>query len=537
MKKKLLSALIAAGMLLMPAIYFAQAPVLGTVNSFVLFSSDGAVTNTGISQLTGNVGTNGGSSTGFGNVNGVMHDNDLASAQCSTDLLAVYNEIIATTPGFFPAPLLGNGQILTAGVYNIDAAATLDNELILDAENDADAIFIFHINGSFSTGSLSSVTLINDAMACNVFWVTEGLIEMASGTIMKGTIIADNSGININTGCEIEGRVLSTTGAINIDGVLLYTPIGCGSPYLTGPIAPELGEVGCYGIFSADGPVINVGISTVTGDVGANVGITSGYDPLLVTGYIHEIPDASTALAASSLLLAYNYINNLPFDIELLFPAQFGGQLVLTPNTYVLNGATTLTDTIFLNAQGNADAVFIIKIYGALNAITNSQVVLINEALPQNVYWVVNGAVDITDYSVFNGTIISQGALSLYTGVIINGRALTGVGALGTAAVTSNADIAEDCHTSFIEHVENKTLDINIYPNPFNDFLNVNINCATPDRPFELRIYNSIGQEIIFTNIIQPSQTINTEILPSGIYFYKLSDITGKVQSSRIVSK
>lgn len=523
MKKNLLSALFAASLLLMSAMSFAQAPDLGSATSFVLFSSDGAVTNTGISQLTGNVGTNNGSSTGFGNVNGDMSDADGVSAICSVDLLAVYNEIVATVPVFFPAPLLGNGQILTAGVYYIDAAATLNNELILDAENDADAIFIFHIDGSFSTGALSSVSLINYAQACNVFWVTEGLIEMASGTKMKGTIIADNSGINLNTGCEVEGRVMTTTGAINIDGVLLYTPTGCGSPVLTGPIAPDLGEAACYGIFSTDGPVVNVGITNVIGDVGANVGLTLGYDPLLVTGYIHENPDVSTAQAAADLLLAYNYINSLPSDIELLYPAQFGGQLVLTPHTYILNGATTLTDTLFLDARGNADAVFIVKIYGALNTITNSQVVLINEALSQNVYWVVNGAVDITDNSVFNGTVIAQGAFSLYTGAIINGRTLTGVGAIGTSAIVSNSDISPDCNTTFIKSEENKNAEITIYPNPSSS--TIFIEFPELKNNAELKLINVLGETVFFDVLQAGTDYYNMSVgaYPKGLYFIEMN--------------
>ena len=60
-----------------------------------LFTSVGAVTNVGtykyLTHLTGNVGTNSGSSTNFGNVNGVMHDGDGASGQCASDLLIAYN--------------------------------------------------------------------------------------------------------------------------------------------------------------------------------------------------------------------------------------------------------------------------------------------------------------------------------------------------------------------------------------------------------------------------------------------------------------
>src|SRR3954470_11210646 len=115
MKNKLLIRLTAAILLLISGKNFGQAPVLGTAANFVLFSTNGAVSNTGISQLTGNVGTNNGSSTAFGNVNGVMHDGDGSSAQCATDLLTAYNQLAATTATFFPANLLGNGQILNAG--------------------------------------------------------------------------------------------------------------------------------------------------------------------------------------------------------------------------------------------------------------------------------------------------------------------------------------------------------------------------------------------------------------------------------------
>jgi hypothetical protein len=113
----------------------------------------------------------------------------------------------------------------------------------------------------------------------------------------------------------------------------------------------------------------------------------------------------------------------------LLYPAQFGNSLVLTPHTYILNAATSLTDTLFLNAEGNSNAVFVIKINGALSTSTFSNVVLINGALPQNVYWKVDGAVSINNFSIFNGTIIcNNGAISLNTGAQITGRALTTTG-------------------------------------------------------------------------------------------------------------
>ncbi|MFT7352717.1 MAG: hypothetical protein ACI9XR_002504 [Flavobacterium sp.] len=60
---------------------FNQALNIRPVVNFVLFSSIGAVFNTVISHLTENFGTNGGFSTGFGNVIGVMHEVDGTTAQ------------------------------------------------------------------------------------------------------------------------------------------------------------------------------------------------------------------------------------------------------------------------------------------------------------------------------------------------------------------------------------------------------------------------------------------------------------------------
>lgn len=420
-----------------PKVYFGQAPNLGTAANFVLFTTVGGVSNVGITHLTGNVGTNSGLSTAFGNVDGQMHDNDGVSAQCAADLLIAYNQLNATIPTFFPAPLLGNGQTLIAGVYSIATPATLNLDLTLDALGNPNAVFIFQIQGSFSTNASAKVKLINGAQACNVFWKVEGLVDMAVGTTMRGTIIANNAAINMTAGDTLEGRALSTAGAITVSGILGYTPNGCGSPILTGPAAPVLASVDCYALFSSNGPVTNTGVTNVTGDIGTNNGSVTGYNPLNVVGAIHGVPDGSTAACATDLNNVFLYLNTLPFDIELLYPAQFGNNLVLTPHTYLMNSAASFTDSLYLNAEGNVNAVFVIRINGALSTSVNSRVILLNGAQSKNVYWLVNGAVTINDNSIFRGTIIcNNGAVSLNTGVMLDGRVLTTTGALNTAAVT-----------------------------------------------------------------------------------------------------
>jgi hypothetical protein len=538
MKKQLLIAAMTA--LLLPALISAQTITLGTSANYVLFSRNGAITNSGISQITGNVGTNNGSSTGFGNVNGVMNDGDPSSAQASIDVLSAYNQLNAATATFFPAPLLGNGQTLLPGVYSISSASTLNLVLNLNAQGNANAVFIIKIQGTLSTNASAKVKLLNGAQACNVYWKVEGMVNMAAGTSMKGTIIANNAAIATSTGDTLEGRAFSTTGAVTVNGLMAYTPIGCGSPVLTGPTAPTLGVVSCYALFSSNGAVSNSGITYVTGDIGTNNGLTTGFTATNVIGTVHTIPDGSTAQCAADLAVAYNQLNVLPHDIELLYPAQFGNNLVLTPHTYLLNAATVLTNTLYLNAQGNANAVFVIKMNGAFSTSTYSKIMLINGAQSKNVYWKIEGAVSINDYSVFRGTLIcNNGSLgAIKTGVTLDGRALTTTGALTTTSVNAVATmIPGGCASVGVNDIEAVNRVINIYPNPFNELATIAFKDMSMMNKAELKIYNVLGEMVSATTLTKQLTTINTDELPNGLYTYKLINNNEVVQSGRLISQ
>jgi Ice-binding-like/Secretion system C-terminal sorting domain len=444
--KLLLRILVVISLLPFPHISFAQTPDLGTAANFVLFSSVGAVGNTGISQITGNVGTNSGAITGFGNINGVVHTADASSAQAAIDLQAAWFYLSTLTPTSAIGPVLGSGQTLFAGVYTIAAAGSVVGGLTFDAQGNPGAVFVITTGGALTTAAGATVNLINGATACNVFWVAEGAISMAALTTMRGTLIAHNGAIDMGAGGILEGRELSTTGAVSVYGTIAYTPLGCGAPILTGPVAPVLNSVACFTLFSAIGAVSNSGITNITGDVGSNGSSTSGYNPLLVSGVVHLLPDATTVQCAIDLLSLYTYLLTLPDDIELLYPAQLGNSLVLTPHTYVMNAAALLTDSLYLNAEGNANAIFIIQINGALSTSTFSVVSLINGAQAQNVYWEVQGAVTINDNSTFYGNIVSNnGAISLGTGVTLDGRALTAAGVINTTAITANNSFGGPC--------------------------------------------------------------------------------------------
>jgi hypothetical protein len=436
MKKLIHKWALGLSMLLANTFLVAQTPAnLGVAGSFVLFSTDGAVSNMGTSMVTGNVGSDIGGNSGFGNINGEMHDGDAVTGSAATDLSAAYNDLGTQVATMFPGTLLGGGQVLTPAVYSIPTATTLDGTLILDGLGDANACFVFQLTGALSAIGGSNILLINGTQSCNVFWRVDGASNIAAGASFKGTMVCDGA-ITLAAGVSLDGRALSIAGAIAVSNVTATEPAGCGSPALTGPPMPDLRSTFCYALFTTIGALTNSGITNIVGDIGTNDGPVSGYNQLLVTGTVHWVPDASTAQAAADLNDLYLELNALPCDIELLYPSQFGRSQVLTPHVYCLNAATQFSDTIFLDARGNPSAVFVFKINGGFTTATFANVVLRGGALAENVFWKVEGAVGLNDFTQFKGTIVANnGAITMLNGSVLEGRALSTNGAITTNTV------------------------------------------------------------------------------------------------------
>lgn len=518
----------------------AQAPVLGESASFALFSSDGAVSNVGAPQLTlitGNVGTQNGPNNNFGNVDGVMHNADGTTATATADLIIANNQLAAAIPDYAVSPLLGDGQVLVPGTYAVGGAgeaASLNGTLTLDGGGDENSVFIFKIGGAFDASSGAQVLLTNGALACNVFWRTGavgtgGAVTLATNTEMRGTIVA-NGAIFMGVGTSLEGRALAVNGAVTVEDATVTTPLGCGTPMLTGPAAPQLNSVVCYTIFTGNEDVMNSGVSNLVGDVGTNNGVTTGFQDENVEGTIHENPDTSTQQASDDLSTVHTYLTTLPVDIELLYPALFGHDLVLTPHVYLMNAATVLNGTVYLNAQDNVDAVFVIKIVGALTTSVSASVVLQNGAQAKNVFWLIEGATTLNNDVDFKGSLVNTGGIILNTGVTIAGRVLATTGSITTSAI--DAQMTPGCEALGINESTTITNSAHFYPNPFTSSLNVttdNFDSA------ELTIYSSLGIVVLKTTLSGTSTTIPMN-LSSGIYFYRLSGKDGSLQSGKLIA-
>ncbi len=189
--------------------------------------------------------------------------------------------------------------------------------------------------------------------------------------------------------------------------------------------SPDLGTASRFALFTVNGAFTNTGASTVTGDVGTNVGAFSGFPPGTVIGQTRLQGSAEASQAAADVAAAYNSLSSLTCATTVL--AELGGQ-TLTPGVYCQPTAdpTSLNGTLTLSGAG----VFIIKLSSALTTATNSTISLTNGALACNVFFQVNGAISLGTGSAFKGTILATGAIALATGASLEGRGLSTGGAI-----------------------------------------------------------------------------------------------------------
>ena len=208
------------------------APVgLGKAAPFAVLAGTPAVTNTGPSVITGDLGISPGAAvTGFppGIVNGTIHKADAVAVQAKTDLVTAYTAAAGLSPTATHGTL--GGLTLVGGVYNAGGVALdLTGTVTLDGQGDPSSVWVFQATSSLVTASSSKVALINGASPCNVFWQVTSSATLGSSSTFVGTIMALTS-ITLADSVTVNGRALARNGDVTLINDKINNSCSASSP-------------------------------------------------------------------------------------------------------------------------------------------------------------------------------------------------------------------------------------------------------------------------------------------------------------------
>lgn len=538
---------------------------MGAVQSFVFFSGEGAVSNTGGSTITGDVGSNDGAVSGFDapfNGSGSVITDPTNTTQAKIDLLNLYihlsnipiTAITPTTPQH--AAVFGSGETIMAGVYSIAGAGSMAGELTIDGGSNSNSLAIIKFNGAFSPAAGSTIHLINGMKASNVFWIAEGAISIGATSTMKGTFIAHTGAATMAAGGDLEGRLLSTV------GVVAYGP---GNAYLPSdpsdiPIIPVstcdnsstsiLGSVANFALFSSAGAVSNTGSTGIIGSVGSDAGAITGFGtPSTTLVGITYNGDAKTAKANKDLLAGYTTLVNTN-NLNKSHAPVFGNE-TLTPGVYSIAGAGSLTGTLTLDGGSDANATFIFKFGGAFTSDAQSKIILTNGTNHCNVYWVAEGAISLGTLSFMKGYFIANnGANTMGANSNLEGSMYSTAGAIGvntsvayngyiecTDPVKASTGTSTSNNAAIAQSMGLTTLANNgltIYPNPNKGVLHLDYS-GDKSLVRSIDICDMLGKHVFYADRYQPVIYLNNHA--AGLYVVKVCFGSKMITSKVFIGK
>jgi len=203
----------------------------GTACGFGILAATPAVTNTGPTNVTGDIGIwPAAAITGFppGTLTGTKHTADAVAQTAQSDLTVAYNAAAGAPGGAALTADIG-GQTKPPGVYKATTTLGITGDLTLDGKGDPNSAWIFQVGSALTTAAgspsapASRVILIGGAQAKNVIWQIGSSATLGTYSTLQGTIMAQAS-ITLGTGATLNGRALARTGAVTLDSNPVNVP-------------------------------------------------------------------------------------------------------------------------------------------------------------------------------------------------------------------------------------------------------------------------------------------------------------------------
>ena len=329
---------------LLPVVSIAQSPTpvdLRSATNFAILAYS-TITNTGQTVVTGDMGLSPLTAvTGFppGICVGTQHVADLAAANAKLDLSTAYDDAAGRTvnPIGKNAANLG-GTTLVAGLYKSTSTLSITgSDLTLDGGGDANAVWIFQVASDFDMGNALHIVLINGANTRNIFWQVAGHANIGTTSVFSGTIMA-YAFVTFQTGAVLNGRAMSKTEAVNLDGNAVTLP------------APAPANTV---IFSTVSRNINVDSTHIDSLKWTLITISNtGNAPLTISASTSTNPVFTSHLSATTIAAGGSIIDSIEF-----LPTTVGAdsaKLIFSSN------ATTSPDTIGVRGKGFKDTVIVV---------------------------------------------------------------------------------------------------------------------------------------------------------------------------------
>jgi hypothetical protein len=288
---------------------------LGTSSTYGTLAGS-ALTNTGPTTVTGNIGVDPGSSiTGFsgapnGSNIGAVNDDNSAALQAESDLTTAYNNAAGLTPTSSGLAEL-SGLSLTPGVYSGGALALSDNGTLTLAGTAADSVWVFQAASSLTIGSATHIIITGGASACNVFWQVGSSASIGTSAQFQGTVLAAQS-ITAATGATVTGRLLASSAAVTLQSNTITVPTGCAagnapsqSPTISTTTAPAatVGKPYSFHIPASGTPAPTLAVSSGTLPAGLTLNGTTGIisgTPLSAGGSTFTVTATNSLAPAAS---------------------------------------------------------------------------------------------------------------------------------------------------------------------------------------------------------------------------------------------
>jgi hypothetical protein len=186
-----------------------------------------AVTSTGFTTVSGNVGVNPGiSMTGFGpaTLTGEKYLGVTESKNAQLELGVLYNHLEGLPCQTVLTGVDLGGKTLKPGVYCFAAGASISGNLYLDSDNVPSPYWVFQMGTTLLTSIGSKTIFTKLDLPCNVFWKVGSSATISAGTNFKGNVVAYTS-IALNSGATVTGKLLAKNGAVTM---ISNTIVDCG---------------------------------------------------------------------------------------------------------------------------------------------------------------------------------------------------------------------------------------------------------------------------------------------------------------------